>query len=72
MRVAIDIRPQMRSWIEHNLDRGCPPRQLIAGLIAQHLDPPIAQGLIRAFVDARTAGVPLTADTVRIEMPDAA
>jgi prolyl 4-hydroxylase len=72
MRVAVNIKPQMRSWIEHNLDRGCPPEQLIEGLIAQRFDPPIARGLIRAFVDARTTGVPLTADTVRIDMPDAA
>lgn len=72
MRLAVNVKPQMRSWIVHNLDRGCPPEQLIEGLIAQRFDPPIAQGLIRAFVDARTAGVPLTADTLRIEMPDAA
>jgi prolyl 4-hydroxylase len=72
MRVAVNIKPQLRSWIEHNLDRGCPPEQLIEGLIAQRFDPPIAQGLIRAFVDGRTTGVPLIADTVRIDMPDAA
>jgi prolyl 4-hydroxylase len=45
---------------------------LIEGLIAQRYDLPIAQGLIRAFVDARTTGVPLTAETVKIDMPDAA
>jgi prolyl 4-hydroxylase len=72
MRVAISIKPQLRSWIEHNLDRGCAPEQLIEGMIAQRFDPPIAQGLVRAFLDARATGVPLTDDVLRIDLPDAA
>jgi prolyl 4-hydroxylase len=70
MRVSVNIKPQLRSWIEHNLDRGCPPAQLIEGLVAQRYDPPIAQGLVRAFVDARGAGTRLTADTLRLEIPE--
>jgi prolyl 4-hydroxylase len=72
MSVVVSIKPQLRNWIEHNLNRGCPPEQLIEGMIAQQFDPPIAQGLVRAFVDARNAGVPLTADTLRIDTPAAA
>jgi prolyl 4-hydroxylase len=72
MKVAVSIKPQMRRWIERNLDRGCPPQQLIDGMIAQRIDAPIAHGLIRAFVDARTTGVPLTAETLRIDLPDTA
>jgi prolyl 4-hydroxylase len=71
MSFLVSIKPQLRSWIEHNLDRGCPPEQLIEGMIAQRFDPPIAQGLVRAFVDARNAGAPLTADSVRIDTPAA-
>jgi prolyl 4-hydroxylase len=71
MTALVKIDPQLRHWIEHNLDRGCPPEQLIEGMIAQRFDPPIAQGLVRAFMDARNAGVPLTADTVRVDMPTA-
>jgi prolyl 4-hydroxylase len=41
-------------------------------MIAQRFDPPIAQGLVQAFLGARATGVPLTADTVRIELPEAA
>jgi prolyl 4-hydroxylase len=72
MSALVKIDPQLRHWIEHNLDRGCPPEQLIEGMIAQRFDPPIAQGLVRAFVDARKAGVPLTADTVSVGIPAAA
>ena len=72
MRVAVNVKPQLRRWIEHNLDRGSPPEQLVAGLIAQRFDPPLARGLIRTFVHARAAGAPFTADTVRVELPDAA
>jgi prolyl 4-hydroxylase len=72
MSAIVHIKPALRSWIEHHLDRGCPPEQLIEGMIAQRFDPPIAHGLVRAFADARKAGVPLSADTVRIDMPDAA
>jgi prolyl 4-hydroxylase len=69
MAAHVKIDPQLRQWIEHNLDRGCAPEQLVEGMIAQRFDPPIAQGLVRAFVDARTRGVPLTADMVSIDMP---
>jgi len=72
MRVSVNIKPQLRSWIEHNLDRGCPPAQLLEGLLAQRFDPPIAQGLIRAFVAARSAGARFTAETLRIDLPDQA
>jgi prolyl 4-hydroxylase len=72
MSLVISIKPQLRGWIEHNLDRGCPPEQLIEGMIAQRFDPPVAQGVVRAFVDARLSGVPLTADTVRIDLPESA
>ena len=72
MRAVVSIKPELRSWIEHNLDRGCAPEQLIEGMIAQRFDPPIAQGLVQAFLGARATGVPLTADTVRIELPEAA
>ncbi len=69
MSLLVNIKPQLRTWIEHNLDRGCPPQQLIEGMIAQRFDPPVAQGLVRAFVAARQSGVPLTAETVRIDAP---
>jgi prolyl 4-hydroxylase len=69
MTAHVKIDPQLRQWIEHNLDRGCAPEQLIEGMVAQHFDPPIALGLVRAFVDARASGVPLTADMVSIDMP---
>jgi prolyl 4-hydroxylase len=72
VNALVKIDSQLRDWIKHNLDRGCPPEQLIEGMIAQRFDPPIAQGLVRAFLDARQAGVPLTADTVSIDMPAAA
>jgi prolyl 4-hydroxylase len=70
MKVAVNIPPPIRSWIERNLDLGCVPEQLIEGLIAERFDPPIARGLIRAFADARATGMPLTSDTVRIDIPD--
>src|ERR1700679_2631105 len=72
MAAHVKIDSQLRHWIEHNLDRGCAPEQLIEGMIAQRFDPPVAQGLVRAFVDARTRGVQLTADMVSIDMPTAA
>jgi hypothetical protein len=41
----VKIDPQLRHWIDLNWDRGCPPEQLIEGMIAQRFDPPIAKGL---------------------------
>jgi len=69
MAALVKIDPELRGWIENNLERGCTPTQLIEGMIAQRFDPPIAEGLVRAFVDARAAGAALMADTVKIDMP---
>jgi len=71
MNLTVNIKPQLRRWIENNLDRGCPPEQLIEGMIAQRFDPPVAEGLVRAFMNARATGARLTADSVRLEMPEA-
>ena len=71
MTAHVKIDPRLRHWVEHNLDRGCAPEQLIEGMIAQRFDPPIAQGVVRAFVDARISGMPLTADTIAIDVPTA-
>ena len=35
MAAHVKIDPRLRQWIELNLDRGCPPRQLVEGMIAQ-------------------------------------
>jgi len=72
VRVSINIKPQLRNWIEHNLARGCPPERLVEGLVAERYDPPIAQGLIQAFVAARSAGSRMTAETLRLDLPEAA
>lgn len=58
MTAHVKIDPRLRHWVEHNLDRGCASEQLIEGMIAQRFDPPIAQGVVRAFVDARISGLP--------------
>jgi len=71
MTAHVKIDQRLRHWVEHNLDRGCPPEQLIEGMVAQRFDLPIAQGVVRAFVDARISGVPLTAETITIEVPTA-
>jgi hypothetical protein len=44
MTAHVKIDPRLRHWVEHNFDRGCPPEQLVEGMIAQRFDPPIAQG----------------------------
>jgi len=72
MSMVVNIKPQLRDWIERNLDRGCPPEQLIEGMIAQRFEPPVAKGLVHAFVDARRTGRSLGSDSVRIDLPDAA
>ena len=56
MDVAVELTSELKSWITHNLDRGCAPEQLVGSMIGQHFEPGIAEAVIGAFVRARAGG----------------
>jgi len=68
MSTVVRINSELRAWIDHNLNRGCMPQQLIEGMIVERFEPAIARGLVEAFVQARAAGTPLTGDTLTLNL----
>ncbi len=70
MAVTVNLSAELRGWILNNLDRGCPPSDLINSMIDQRFEPQIAQGLVQAFVSARTAGVAPPLNSVALELPE--
>jgi prolyl 4-hydroxylase len=70
MDMLIRLSPQIRGWITHNLGRGCAPADLVTAMIDQKFEPPIAQGLIEAFVRARDAGTEPPTDSVTLHVPE--
>jgi prolyl 4-hydroxylase len=67
MSVVVKLSPELKSWIVHNLDRGCRPAQLIESMVGQKFDLALARRLIEAFVHARSTGVPIAGDTLSLE-----
>jgi hypothetical protein len=68
MSTAVKISSELRTWIDHNLNRGCAPEQLIEGMIVERFEPAIARGLVEAFVQARAAGTPVAGDTLTLNL----
>ena len=66
----IRLSSQLRTWITHNLDRGCRPAELISSMVGQKFEPQIARGLVTAFVNARAAGEVLADDSIAIELEE--
>src|SRR5271156_1145123 len=64
MSIVVKISSELRAWIDHNLNRGCVPEQLIEGMIVERFEPAIARGLVEAFVQARAKGAPVAGDTL--------
>jgi prolyl 4-hydroxylase len=71
MAVTINLTSELRGWILHNLDRGCAPLDLVNTMINQRFEPQIAQGLVQAFVSARSAGVAPPSNSVALEVQEA-
>ena len=71
MAVTVNLTSELRGWILHNLDRGCAPRDLANTMISQRFEPQIAQGLVQAFVGARSAGVAPPSNSVALEVQEA-
>src|ERR1700749_4635755 len=70
MAVTVNLPSELRGWIIHNLDRGCVPADLVNSMIGQRFEPQIAQGLVSAFVSARSAGLPPPTNSVALDVPD--
>jgi prolyl 4-hydroxylase len=71
MAVTVNLTSELRGWILHNLDRGCAPLDLVNTMINQRFEPQIAQGLVQAFVSARSAGIALPSNSVALEVQEA-
>lgn len=70
MGTNVRLSSELRSWITHNLQRGCAPVDLINSMVSQNFEPQIARGLVKAFVSARAAGVALAEDSISIELDE--
>jgi prolyl 4-hydroxylase len=70
MATNIRLSSELKSWITHNLQRGCLPSDLVTSMVSQRFEPQIAHALISAFVNAHAAGVPVTGDSIEIELDE--
>jgi prolyl 4-hydroxylase len=69
MSAIVKLSPELRTWIDHNLNRGCAPAQLVQSMVEQRFEPRVAAGVIDAFVAARKTGAPLAGDSLTLEAP---
>jgi prolyl 4-hydroxylase len=70
MATNIRLSSELKSWITHNLHRGCQPADLVSSMVSQRFDPQIAHALINVFVNAHAAGASLTGDSIEIELDE--
>lgn len=68
MSLLINFSHELRTWILHNLDRGCASADIISSMVAQQFEPTIAQGLVNAFVQARAAGTHPPEEAITIDI----
>ncbi len=67
MNAVVKLSAELKSWIVHNLERGCAPAQLIQNMIDEKFEPNVARSLIETFVRARSAGQAIDGDTLTLE-----
>lgn len=56
MQAHIQITPQLRDWLSHNIRRGIPPAPLAEAMVAQDFDPAAAAALTGVFWSAIATG----------------
>jgi prolyl 4-hydroxylase len=71
MGMQVNFSADLRSWLLHNLDRGCRVDDVVASMVAQKFEPAIARGMVEAFVRARSEGGAMPVDHVVLDItPD--
>jgi prolyl 4-hydroxylase len=69
MAMVVNFSSELRTWILHNLERGCRPSALVGSMVEQSFEPQIARAMIDAFVRARDAGVEPPAGSLALDLP---
>jgi prolyl 4-hydroxylase len=67
--MVVRFSSQFRTWLLHNLERGCAPADLVRSMVAQKFEPQIAHALVEAFARARGAGAQPPEDSVALDLP---
>jgi prolyl 4-hydroxylase len=67
MSLQINFSAELRTWIIHNLRRGCAENDLVNSMIQQNFQADIAFGLVQAFSQALRLGVEPPVGSVEIE-----
>jgi len=67
MSILVNFSPELRTWILHNLDRGCTVEALVSSMVAQNFEPNTALGLVEAFQRARHAGIEPPTNAIELD-----
>ncbi|MDB5907354.1 MAG: 2OG-Fe(II) oxygenase superfamily protein [Massilia sp.] len=67
MRAHIQIKPQLRDWLAHNIRRGVPPAPLVQAMTGQGFDPALAGSIAAVFWSAIATGTDLPGPTISAE-----
>jgi prolyl 4-hydroxylase len=67
MSALVHFSPELSAWLTRNLDRGCPPAQLVETMVGQRMEGKVASAIVEAFLGARREGRPAPVSSVTIE-----
>jgi prolyl 4-hydroxylase len=67
MSTVVHFSRELGSFITERLDRGHPPAELVTTMVAERMQPRIANAIVAAFLEARRGARPLPIDTLVVE-----
>jgi prolyl 4-hydroxylase len=66
MSTVIRFLPDLSRWLVQGLDTGLAPAALVKTMIAERMQPAVAQAIVDAFLEARRSGQPVPIDAVTV------
>jgi prolyl 4-hydroxylase len=67
MSLLVHFSPDLRTWLSEALDRGRPASELVQTMTEGRMAPPIARGIVEAFLAARGKGEPIPVDALTLD-----
>jgi len=69
MSMLVNFSPELRTWIVHNLERGCAAEKLVDSMVSQGFEQWVASGLIQVFVNSKEEGIEPPLDSISLDSP---